>query len=278
MADVGKGAGSRPRGKAECLPSDGPSSHPLLCGASEGRHSAFPRGRKPAQWHGGRAGVAPSSANHRTHLPHVEAGELPQHICFRLVGSLPRKMRNQLRATSGQRLVASANAAWRRQIHTALDGGYGACWLRRPDVAVLVQDALLHFHEQRYFLHEWVVMPNHVHALVTPLLETPLSSIVHSWKSHTARRANSVLARKGPFWARDYFDRAIRNDEHFRATADYIRANPVNAGLCDAPEDWRWSSAYEPSVRDAAPVWLAFRPLQARAIRPRQTMRTLHAS
>ncbi len=123
-------------------------------------------------------------------------------------------------------------------------------------------------------------MPNHVHALFTPLLGTPLSSIVHSWKSHTARRANSVLARKGRVWARDYFDRAIRNDEHFRIAADYIRANPVNAGLCDAPEDWRWSSAYEPSVRDARPVYLLSptpRPPRP-TVRPRQPMRTLHAS
>ena len=274
-----RNAGLRPRGKAECLPSEGPSARQLLSDSSEGRHSAFPRGRKPAQWQGASAGVAPASANHRTHLPHVEAGEVPQHVCFRLSDSLPRSVRDQLTATPSRHDVASANAAWRRQVHVALDSGYGACWLRRPNVAVVVRDAFLHFHEERYLLHEWVIMPNHVHTLLTPLLGTPLSSIVHSWKSHTARRVNSILARRGRVWARDYFDRTIRNDEHFRITADYIRANPANAGLCDVPEDWRWSSAYEPSVRDAAPVWLVSRPpLQARPIRPRQTMRPLHAS
>ena len=247
--------------------------------SSEGRHSAFPSGRKPAKWHGARAGVAPSSPNHRTQLPHVEAGEVPQHVCFRLAGSLPREIRRQLIDRSGQGGAAPANAAWRRDVHAALDASHGVCWLRRPSIAALVRDAFLHFHEERYLLHEWVIMPNHVHVLLTPLVETPLSSIVHSWKSHTARRINAALGREGRVWASDYFDRMVRSDDHFTKVADYIRANPVNAGLCDAPETWRWSSAYEPSMRDAAPVWFVSRPpLQARAIRPRQPMRTLHAS
>ena len=249
--------------------------------SSEGRHSAFPRGHKPAKWHGARAGVAPASPNHRTHLPHVEAGEVPQHICFRLADSLPREIRRQLMERSGQWRVVPAGEAWRRDVHVALDASHGVCWLRRPNIAALVRDAFLHFHEERYLLHEWVIMPNHVHALLTPLVGTPLSSIVHSWKSHTARRINAALGHKGRVWARDYFDRMIRNDDHFAKTAEYIRANPVNAGLCEAPEDWRWSSAYEPSVRDARPVWFISRaPKPPRAVsRPRQrTMRFLHAS
>ncbi len=294
-------AGLRPPGKAERLPSEGPSPRlqPYLnqrirpnrdvadprvsSDSSEGRHSAFPGGRKPAKWHGTRAGVAPSSSNHRTHLPHVEAGEVPQHVCFRLADSLPHAIRRQLVDRSGQRRTAPANAAWRRDVHAALDTSHGVCWLRRPDIAAFVRDACLHFHEERYLLHEWVIMPNHVHALFTPLVGTPLSSIVHSWKSHTARRINAALGRKGRVWASDYFDRAIRSERHFRIAADYIRANPVNASLCDSPEDWRWSSAYEPSVRDARPSWLlsgaSSVPKPSARRNPRQrTMRSLHAS
>ena len=289
MADEKKSAGLRPLGRARRPPSEEPSS-PLWServsdragdASLEGGRLALPGGRKPAQWDGSSAGVAPSRPNHRTHLPHVEAGEVPQHVCFRLFDSLPREVRRQLTDRAGRGSKATAQGAWRRDLDAALDVGQGACWLRRPDIAVLVRDALLHFHEERYLLHEWVVMPNHVHVLFTPLVGTPLSSVVHSWKSFTSRRATRVLGREGRFWATDYFDRSIRNEEHFSATAEYIRANPVNAGLCTAPEEWRWSSAYQPSVRDARPVYVlspASRPPQVIPRPPRPTMRFLHAS
>ena len=281
-------AGLRPPGRARRPPSEEPSSPQRServserAGAAslEGGRLALPGGRKPAQWHGSRAGVAPSRPNHRTHLPHVEAGEVPQHVCFRLFDSLPREVRRQLTDRAGRRSKATAQGAWRRELDAALDVGQGTCWLRRPDIAVLVRDALLHFHEERYLLHEWVIMPNHVHVLFTPLVRTPLSSVVHSWKSYTSRRATRLLGRDGRFWATDYFDRSIRNERHFRIAADYIRANPVTAGLCKAPGDWRWSSAYEPSVRDARPVYVLSptpKPPQT-TIRPRPTMRFLHAS
>ncbi|WP_198146030.1 hypothetical protein [Desulfonatronovibrio magnus] len=46
------------------------------------------------------------------------------------------------------------------------------------------------------------------------------------------------------FWMRDYWDRYIRNEEHFHAAINYIHQNPVKAGLCGNPQDWRWSSAF----------------------------------
>jgi len=67
--------------------------------------------------------------------------------------------------------------------------------------------------------------------------------VIHSWKSLTANRANIVLARQGRFWAREYFDRAMRNEKQVEQTHLYIEANPVTAGLCASPGDWPWSSA-----------------------------------
>jgi len=55
---------------------------------------------------------------------------------------------------------------------------------------------------------------------------------------------NRVLTRKGEFWQREPFDRYIRNEQHYENAVSYIEHNPVKAGLCDKPEDWRWSSAY----------------------------------
>ncbi len=109
-------------------------------------------------------------------------------------------------------------------------------------VALLVQDTLKRFDGERYRLIAWCVMPNHVHVLLEQKQGYSLSSIVHSWKSFTAHEANKLLKRSDRFRTPDYFDRFIRDEKHFAAVVEYIRRNPVKAGLVDAPEEWPWSS------------------------------------
>jgi putative DNA methylase len=87
-------------------------------------------------------------------------------------------------------------------------------------------------------------MPNHVHSLMTRFEAYELSDILHSLKSFTAHEANNLLSRNGQFWIEDYFDRYIRNQEHFEKTVNYIENNPVKAGLCLEPGDWPYSSAW----------------------------------
>jgi REP element-mobilizing transposase RayT len=89
-----------------------------------------------------------------------------------------------------------------------------------------------------------VVMPNHVHYLITRFENYELKDLLHSLKSYTAHEANKILQRTGQFWIEDYFDRYIRNQEHFRKTVQYIENNPVKAGLCKSPGDWPFSSAW----------------------------------
>ena len=186
------------------------------------------------------SGVTPSSRYHRTRLPHFEAGEVPQHVCFRLADSLPQHLLQQWEQELGR--LPKAEHQERRRIEEALDQGHGACWLRRPEIAALVRDALRYFEGDLYRLHTWVVMPNHVHVLVTPLGDHSLSGIVYSWKSYTANQANKVLERSGKFWHEDYFDRFMRDEDHFATTLDYIHWNPVKAGLCTDPGAWEWTS------------------------------------
>lgn len=124
-----------------------------------------------------------------------------------------------------------------------LDSGHGSCLLSDSACAAIVEDALLHFSEIRYRTIAWVVMPNHVHALIEPLPEHHLADIVHSWKSFTANRINRLVGRRGPLWQREYWDRYIRDMEHLQSTIAYIYANPVAARLVDVAEKWRFSSA-----------------------------------
>jgi putative DNA methylase len=66
---------------------------------------------------------------------------------------------------------------------------------------------------------------------------------VHSWKSYTAKQANTQLGRSGEFWARDDFDRYVRDEAHRAAVIAYIDNNPVKSGLVDRPELWPYGSA-----------------------------------
>jgi Transposase IS200 like len=107
-----------------------------------------------------------------------------------------------------------------------------------------VEGALLFFDGERYRLHAWVVMPNHVHTLFTPLTGLSLSEIVGSWKSFTSKEANKLLRRSGQFWQEDYFDRYVRNEYHFRRVVEYIESNPARAGLCGEAGGWPLGGAW----------------------------------
>jgi REP element-mobilizing transposase RayT len=154
-------------------------------------------------------------------------------VTFRLADSLPRDVIEALRRAE------QATA----RIDRELDTGLGACWLGRPDVAALVENALLYFDGERYRLLAWCIMPNHVHAVIELLQGYALGSILHSWKSFTANRANNIIGRNGALWHDDYFDRYMRNEEHLAITVNYVEQNPVKAGLVDTAREWLWSSA-----------------------------------
>lgn len=112
-----------------------------------------------------------------------------------------------------------------------LDAGAGACWLRRPRTASIVSETLRFFDGQRYNLGDYVIMPNHVHVLVTPARDTALERIMHSWKSYSAKEINKVLERSGQVWQHESFDHIVRNDYRLDRICRYIAENPTRANL-----------------------------------------------
>jgi REP element-mobilizing transposase RayT len=179
----------------------------------------------------------------RGYLPHFDGGSIPQCITFRVSDSLPIVRLKEWEAELVGLPFQQFENERRRKIEEYLDKGAGERWLSRPCIAELVEQALLCFDSQRYFLHSWVVMPNHVHVLITPQSGNDLWQILHSWKSFTAKKANKLLGRAGEFWQPKYFDRFIRHQEHFEDAVKYIEFNPVKAALCELPESWPFSSA-----------------------------------
>ncbi len=193
----------------------------------------------------------------RGYIPHFDSGGLVQSVSFRLADSVPQDLLRRWRAE----LRGDDRAAeLRERIARYEDAGHGACHLRRPGIARLVQDALQHADGDRYRLLAWCVMPNHVHTLIEQMPGSRLADIVQSWKSFTAKGANRLLGREGPFWARDYFDRYIRDENHFETARNYVHENPAKAGLCEDAADWPWSSLGAPASR---------RHLRDRALRAR---------
>jgi REP element-mobilizing transposase RayT len=186
------------------------------------------------------AGVSPAPGGgwrFRHYLPHYDQAGIVQAITLRLADALPVEVAARLRSDCNQSQTARA-----RQIESYLDAGHGACYLQEPGIASLVESALHHFDRARYHLIAWVVMPNHVHVIIRTLPGYSLGAVVHSWKSFTAKQANRLLGRTGPFWQVDYFDRVIRDERHLSAAVQYVHHNPEKAGLVDRAEDWPYSS------------------------------------
>ncbi len=174
----------------------------------------------------------------RGYLPHLDTPGLLQAVTFHLGDSLPRQALERLDAET-----ADDPLGRRRAIERYLDAGRGACWLRQPEIGRVVEDSLLHFDGTRYRLVSWPLMPNHVHVLIETMPGHPLYRVVQGWKGYTALVANRLLGRSGPFWAREYFDRFIRDDGHLAAVIRSIENNPVKAHLVDKPESWPFGSA-----------------------------------
>jgi len=143
----------------------------------------------------------------RGYFPHFDGEGMTQHVCFHLFDSLPQHVLGKWREELKWLPTKEAEIEKRTRIQDFLDSGYGECFLSDDRLAEIVENALLHFDGERYALHAWCVMPNHVHTLFTPEAGFKMSQIAHSWKSFTANKCNKVLERTGKFWERDPFDR-----------------------------------------------------------------------
>jgi REP element-mobilizing transposase RayT len=88
-------------------------------------------------------------------------------------------------------------------------------------------------------------MPNHVHFLARFEEHQSLPHALHSLKSYTAHELKKLHPEMAVIWQIEYFDRYIRNEDHYWNAVNYIRKKPVAAKLCDSQEEFKWSSAFE---------------------------------
>jgi REP element-mobilizing transposase RayT len=180
----------------------------------------------------------------RGYLPHFDGVAEPQFMTIHLADSIPKKVISRWKEELSSLTYEQERILLQKRIEKYLDLGYGIAALKQVKIATMVQDSLLKFDGSRYRLFAWVVMPNHIHSLMTRSEDDSLESIFQSFKSYTAHEANRILHRHGQFWMEEYFDRFIRNEKHFANTVRYIEDNPVKAKLCKRAADWPFSSAW----------------------------------
>ena len=182
----------------------------------------------------------------RGRLPHWEIEGARYFVTVRCHGSLPADVMAQLRevhvALQAIQPASKEFALLQRKyfltMEKYLDQGAGAVPFCRPTAAIILQRELETLIEEGALVPHYSIMPNHWHALLAPKPGTTLDlhAIMARLKGRTARDINSALSRSGPFWQREWFDRWVRNEAEWEKCRDYIRQNPVKAGLA---KDWR---------------------------------------
>jgi REP-associated tyrosine transposase len=131
----------------------------------------------------------------RGYLPHRNKDSLIQHVTVHLADSMPGAAVENMELSIRMLPDELQRNERRERLLELMDAGHGSCVLRNPGAAEIVQNAFLYFHEIRYCLHAWVVMPNHFHVLFEPIDEWPMAKIVSSWKKFTACKIREYLRK-----------------------------------------------------------------------------------
>ena len=112
-------------------------------------------------------------------------------------------------------------------------------------MAGLLIDVLLNYQKQgRYNLHEFVIMPNHFHLLITPIPPVSIEKAVQFIKGGFSYRARKELGIIGEIWQTSFYDRRIRDAVEYARFRHYIHMNPVRRGLVARPEEFPFGSVH----------------------------------
>ena len=197
---------------------------------------------------------------YKRNLPHYEAFNGYIFITYRLAFNMPQKILDKL-SIEKQRLDALIE---RLPVHEQSIAKYNCnkilfriedeylpkCietpqWLKDGTVASMVIDSLLYNHNKKYELFCVLVMSNHVHTILKPLMKAEIlpysiSEIMQNHKGYVAHEANKLLNRNGAFWHHESYDHYVRDANEFNRIVWYILNNPVKAGLTQNFKDWKY--------------------------------------
>lgn len=187
----------------------------------------------------------------RRNLPHLEVEGGRYFVTVRCADSLPMDVVSRLQAVR-QSLEAVGPrsdefAAMQRRYFQTLEkylpSGLGACPLRDPAAAQAVIAEFELLAEWQVDVPHFSIMPNHWHALLVPQsgCAHTLSGIMKRIKGRSAKRIRRCCGGEGGVWQREWFDRWVRDESEWQRLVDYIRNNPVKAGLVRTWRDHPWT-------------------------------------
>ena len=159
-------------------------------------------------------------------LPHINIKNSYQFITFRTYDSLDDYLAKLY-------TLETDNKTKQYQIDNYLDNANVGAYLFGENINI-VKDVLFEKNQDYYELEAFVIMPNHIHILLKQIAD--LVKIIKYIKGKSAVLLNKKLNRDGKFWARDYFDKAIRDEKHFEVVYKYIANNPHRANLADSDD------------------------------------------
>jgi len=115
-----------------------------------------------------------------------------------------------------------------------------------PAAAILVKEWQTARDRHRWAIGRYVIMPDHVHFFCAPELDAkPLSIFIGFWKEWTSKGIKRALELPGSVWHEEFFDHLLRSFESYSQKWDYVRENPVRAGIVAKADDWPWQGEIE---------------------------------
>jgi putative transposase len=198
---------------------------------------------------------------HKRHLPHIQPLGGTFFVTYNLYGSIPNEIIAQWRVeTNTQKEVIMKNSqdisgdldklarldfAKKDKFLDTYTGGNH--YLKSETLAKIVADTLHYWDGKRLELYAYTIMSNHVHTVFRLFdkyeIAKPfyLEQIMHSIKLYSASQCNKLIGIEGQFWQEESYDRLIRDNEEMKRILQYTVYNPVKAGLCANPKDWKWT-------------------------------------
>jgi putative transposase len=190
---------------------------------------------------------------YRRYLPHFHQDGATYFVTTRLAGSLPKEVIFKL-AHENEEVISQIRLSdksdyqklelideqqrryfgkFDKYLDSVVDGNH---WLKQPEIAKVIMDAI-HFRDgKQYELICYTVMSNHIHIVFTVLNENiNLYTILQRLKQFTATESNKLLNRRGAFWQEESYDRIVRDGKELKRIIMYVLNNPVKIGLV---EDW----------------------------------------
>jgi len=183
---------------------------------------------------------------HRRNLPHLYYNDGTYFITYRLNNSIPNHLLKELHEEfvearkNPTQLDLSKQKIFKKYDHLLDENILNCSHLIIPEIAEINKKTLHYPDNKDYALICYCVMPNHIH-VVFRLLENSrsVSKIMQSIKRISAKESNKYLGREGAFWLSESYDRLVRDEKELFFTIVYVVNNPVKAGLCKTPEEWK---------------------------------------